>query len=201
LTAALPQLNARTLAFLNGLVDERRRRRIEKRCPRCGKTKPLSEFNRNRTRADGVQQYCRACWNAGLDAKKSQMAPAARHRWEHDRYMRHRRKNVDRHWRNWNRRRVQAPALYLENIDREFVYLRDNGCCRICGERIDLTLPTHHADSFTIDHIEPVSAGGEHSYENVRAAHLRCNVSEMWRQRKLRRAGRKVVVGDYACQG
>lgn len=184
---AVEELDGDTLRFLDSMVEERRRRQIEKRCPKCGKTKPLSEFNRNRTRADGVQQYCRVCWNAGLEAKKSQMAPAARHRWEHDRYIRHRRKNVDRHWRNWSRRRVQTPTLYFEDIDREFVYLRDGGRCRICGGRIDLMLPTHHADSFTIDHIEPVRGGGEHSYNNVRAAHLRCNVSEMWRLAKVRK--------------
>jgi hypothetical protein len=32
-----------------------------KRCPRCGETKPLSEFHTNRTRRDGVQTYCKPC--------------------------------------------------------------------------------------------------------------------------------------------
>lgn len=32
-----------------------------KRCPRCERWLPLSDFGRNRSRADGVQQYCRTC--------------------------------------------------------------------------------------------------------------------------------------------
>ena len=32
-----------------------------KRCPRCGETKPLSEFHKNKLRRDGVQVYCKPC--------------------------------------------------------------------------------------------------------------------------------------------
>jgi hypothetical protein len=32
-----------------------------KRCARCGQTKPLSEFHKNKSRRDGVQTYCRPC--------------------------------------------------------------------------------------------------------------------------------------------
>jgi len=181
---AVESLDPKTMALLETIVEEHGMRRVAKRCPRCEMTKPLSEFNRSRTRGDGVQQYCRACWSARIEEMKSRMSPAERHRWEHDRYLRHRPKNVRRHWRNWNKRRLTAPDLYVDDIDREKVYVRDNGLCGICRAPIDLTLPPQHGDSFTIDHIKPLSAGGEHSYENVRAAHLRCNASEGQRQRK-----------------
>jgi hypothetical protein len=32
-----------------------------KRCPRCGETKALEEFHRDRTSPDGVQSRCKAC--------------------------------------------------------------------------------------------------------------------------------------------
>jgi hypothetical protein len=32
-----------------------------KRCPRCGETKPLSAFHKNKWRRDGVQTYCKPC--------------------------------------------------------------------------------------------------------------------------------------------
>src|SRR5204863_5514003 len=32
-----------------------------KRCPRCGLTKPLSEFHLNRVRRDGHQSICKVC--------------------------------------------------------------------------------------------------------------------------------------------
>lgn len=32
-----------------------------KRCPRCGESKPMSEFNRDRSTASGKSCYCRPC--------------------------------------------------------------------------------------------------------------------------------------------
>lgn len=34
-----------------------------KRCPQCGQTKPLSEFNKSKSRKDGHQNVCRGCQN------------------------------------------------------------------------------------------------------------------------------------------
>lgn len=34
-----------------------------KRCDNCGEIKSLAEFNRNRTKTDGLQTQCRACSN------------------------------------------------------------------------------------------------------------------------------------------
>lgn len=35
--------------------------KFERRCPRCGVTKPLPEFARNRAKPDGRASYCRPC--------------------------------------------------------------------------------------------------------------------------------------------
>ena len=35
-----------------------------KRCSRCGKTKPVSEFCKNRRSKDGLHSYCKACKGA-----------------------------------------------------------------------------------------------------------------------------------------
>ena len=32
-----------------------------KRCPKCDKVKPVSEFHKNRSKSDGLQIYCRVC--------------------------------------------------------------------------------------------------------------------------------------------
>ena len=34
-----------------------------KRCPICGKTKPVEEFPRNRSKKDGLASYCKPCHN------------------------------------------------------------------------------------------------------------------------------------------
>jgi hypothetical protein len=36
----------------------------QKRCPDCGETKPVSAFNRNGSRPDGLQFYCKSCFSA-----------------------------------------------------------------------------------------------------------------------------------------
>lgn len=36
----------------------------QKTCPDCGERKPLAAFNRNASRPDGVQFYCRSCFSA-----------------------------------------------------------------------------------------------------------------------------------------
>ena len=48
-----------------------------KRCPRCGVTKRHEDFNRSRTRADGLQGICRPCQTV------QQREWYARHRAEH----------------------------------------------------------------------------------------------------------------------
>jgi len=35
--------------------------RTEKKCPTCGETKPISEFNKNRARGDGRSSHCKLC--------------------------------------------------------------------------------------------------------------------------------------------
>ena len=45
---------------------------------------------------------------------------------------------------------------------------RDDGECGICGEDVD-------PFSFSIDHVLALADGGDHSYANTQAAHLRCN--------------------------
>ena len=32
-----------------------------KHCPNCNKTKPISEFNKNKYKSDGLQGWCRKC--------------------------------------------------------------------------------------------------------------------------------------------
>src|ERR1700681_2247624 len=46
-------------------------------CRRCQQTKPLSEFNKDRRRKDGCQQYCRLCHRQHIDAyRKSEHGKA-----------------------------------------------------------------------------------------------------------------------------
>lgn len=66
-------------------------------------------------------------------------------------------------------RKLAAPVV--ERVALSVVYARDKGICSLCHERV----PRAEA---SIDHIIPLTKGGEHSYRNVALAHLRCNSSK-----------------------
>jgi hypothetical protein len=58
---------------------------------------------------------------------------------------------------------------------REAVLIACRGICGICGEILG-------SDPIHIDHIVPVSKGGATEFENLQAAHARCNLRKGARQ-------------------
>ena len=83
----------------------------------------------------------------------------------------------NRRWRHENpekilaknqRRRAAKANVRVENIKPSDIYKRDNGICGICGEHVDINV-------FTIDHIVPLSKGGDHIESNLQIAHRSCN--------------------------
>lgn len=62
-----------------------------------------------------------------------------------------------------------------EHIDRLLVYRKFNWTCHICGGKINCLLRLPDKMAATIDHIIPLSRGGEHLYSNVAPAHYLCN--------------------------
>jgi 5-methylcytosine-specific restriction endonuclease McrA len=50
--------------------------------------------------------------------------------------------------------------------------------CYFCGEGIDMDLHYRHTQSFTVQHITPVSRGGTDDPENFAPAHRSCNSRE-----------------------
>jgi 5-methylcytosine-specific restriction endonuclease McrA len=66
------------------------------------------------------------------------------------------------------RRRSRKLNQFVEDVDPQVVWDRDQGICGICKD------PADH-DRFDIDHIVPISKGGEHSYVNAQLAHPSCN--------------------------
>lgn len=72
-----------------------------------------------------------------------------------------------------NKRMREAAVITGERINPYKVYLRDRGVCGLCGCRV--SRKDVGIWSFTVDHITPVSKGGEHRYCNVQTAHMYCN--------------------------
>lgn len=80
-------------------------------------------------------------------------------------------------------RRVPEDRLIDKDITLKKVYKRDNGVCHICGMQCDWNSYHYEKGRFrpdefypVLDHVIPVAKGGEHSWENVKLAHWRCNL-------------------------
>lgn len=65
----------------------------------------------------------------------------------------------------------------VERFWRKTIYQRDNWTCGICGHPVDPDLEWPNPESASLDHIVPLSQGGEHTRANTRLAHLHCNTS------------------------
>ena len=72
-------------------------------------------------------------------------------------------------------RKCHAPVV--ETVLRSKVFERDDGICHICLKPVD-------PHGWHMDHIVPLSRGGEHSYKNVGVSHPFCNLSKGPRIRK-----------------
>ena len=68
----------------------------------------------------------------------------------------------------------RAPLVGPAFTTREIAE-RDGWRCHLCGRLVPDRQYTAADDDPTIDHLIPVSEGGEHSRTNVRLAHNRCN--------------------------
>jgi hypothetical protein len=74
------------------------------------------------------------------------------------------------------RRRVRLAAVKVESVDRNKVGERDQWRCGICRKTVDIQFAWPDPMSPSLDHIVPLSQGGDHTYANARISHLRCNV-------------------------
>jgi 5-methylcytosine-specific restriction endonuclease McrA len=81
----------------------------------------------------------------------------------------------DRHRRRDAARRARKSGATVESFTHAEIFERDGWTCGICTEPVDLTLRYPHPLSSSLDHVVPLSRGGEHSRVNTRLAHLVCN--------------------------
>lgn len=79
-------------------------------------------------------------------------------------------------------RRVERARLRVakvENVDPTKVFERDGWRCQLCGIKTPRKLRgTIEPNAPELDHIMPVSLGGEHSYANTHCACRECNIAK-----------------------
>lgn len=155
---------------------KRGRRKPSQTCERCGTGIPPS--------ADGRRRYCSTRCRRGSRSPSSVcevcglLIPGSAH--GNTRYCSARCNQAA--WRDNNLERRRALAVhhehvrrarkveaYVEHVDRRVVWERDSGICHIC------LLPAD-PHNWHLDHVFPLSRGGEHSYANVAVSHPTCNL-------------------------
>lgn len=77
------------------------------------------------------------------------------------------------------RRRAVKMGAKVEDVDLNSIW---TGRCGLCGEGMDRETPYPDPLSKSIDHIVPLSLGGQHVLSNLQWTHLRCNVAKGNRQ-------------------
>lgn len=176
-----------------------------KRCSKCGLQK--DRFYRRSTSKDGFDSWCVDCsrdksrrhyeYNKETVIAKTrayyELHKEEKQQYGRDHYQANKeaRKAYARAWSLENpekvreakcksqaKRRAQMMAVQFEEIDPIVVFERDGWVCGICDGPIDKALRRPDLLSKSIDHIRPLSKGGSHTYDNVQASHLCCNVSK-----------------------
>lgn len=129
-------------------------------CPRCRRYKSTDEFYLSRSTPCGFQSQCKRCIRKTRQerraAGKDVIAEAAASR---------------------KRRALQHGARF-ERYSSQEIADRDGWVCQICRKRIGRKFTFPHPRSLSIDHIIPISCGGDDVRVNVQAAHLTCNMSK-----------------------
>ncbi|WP_354002418.1 HNH endonuclease [Plantibacter cousiniae (nom. nud.)] len=94
---------------------------------------------------------------------------SARYRAEMDR-----RRRVSSNAAKHERKAREEAAI--ERFDQWEVYERDHWLCGICGQEVDPEVLDPDATSASLDHVVPLSRGGDHTRDNSVLAHLICNI-------------------------
>lgn len=138
----------------------------------CGKAECKRRYNADRSRE--TMRRLRADGERGEQYR------------EYDRQHQRKRLEAVGHWRvvyperaarydALRRARVQAATVTAAAFAPRDVLARDGWACQLCRRPIDPAIPWPDPRSPSIDHIVPLSRGGQHSLANVQAAHLGCN--------------------------
>ena len=165
-----------------------------KRCPKCEVDLPRTAFRVHRTRADGLQSVCKTCqhdYYAARYATKKQQINAQNEAYKkanpdktaerHRRYYEAHKENYRRDLRLWRRKNWRRH--YVNSLAKRSALLR--------GATIsDFTLEDwielleqygyvcaycHSTSKLTMDHIVPLSKGGNHTKANIAPACQPCN--------------------------
>lgn len=170
-----------------------------KRCSKCRRELPRSEFYKSKARPDGIQTVCKDCTR--LNNRAWRAANPGAHRRHYAAYEMtaeqcSQRDDRAKAWRaaNPERKRRNAERWLAANPEKAREIARKRTATRkarklgafvevvvelVVLERADGICGICGEDvdplAFEVDHVIPLARGGEHSYANTQPAHRLCN--------------------------
>ena len=94
---------------------------------------------------------------------------------ERDKRYRHTVAGRNAHNKKSHKRRALMAGASIEDVNPVEILERDGYRCQICGVKTSLDYDRYHSNRSEIDHITPLSKGGEHSPQNTQCLCRHCN--------------------------
>ena len=157
---------------------------ILKVCVTCKLELPTSDFRRKASRPDGLSTQCKGCAGAYDNKRYAEHKTAGTLYFQrHPEKSREQCRKYYQRNKEWfvardRRKEATLKGARVETVSSVEVYLRDGWNCGLCGGVVLFHLTSPHPLSPSLDHVQPLSRGGDHSYANTQLAHLRCNISK-----------------------
>ena len=144
---------------------------MQKVCKGCGETKDVSEFGAHKAMKDGLRTKCKPCNNSEAKSYKAENKDK-RDAYQREYYRKHY-ERVSAQNRAWARNNREKRAEYLRWRRSVKKYYADLGYDTPTLDALHALYgkiclhPDCDQPSDTIDHVVPLSRGGEHSMANA----------------------------------
>jgi 5-methylcytosine-specific restriction endonuclease McrA len=154
-----------------------------KKCTVCSEIKSLVEFSKYSRSRDGYKRFCKECQKIEFQDYCRRNKELLKEKYDiynktgiaKERKRKYAKEHPEVALRALYKRRSKIKNGIVEKFTKQEIYDKDNGLCYLCEQQIDLSLKWTEPFSFTFEHVIPIYLGGYHTFENVRAAHRRCN--------------------------
>ncbi len=164
-------------------------------CTKCMKRLPVTSFHRDKAATDGIRATCKECrgkkvavwYEENVEARRlfsknrrKKNGDIEREK-DNKRYARDREKRIALATEHSHRRKARKLNTVVEKgISIISLKKRHGTSCYYCKKEMDFTKGVgrkFNSDMATIEHLTPLSRGGEHTFENTVLACRFCNIS------------------------
>lgn len=165
-------------------------------CSRCGVPQPDDDFHRDKGGTNGRRAACKEC-ESGIERARYRKDPE-RHkesarRWREKnldyarsydsfRYARDREKRIELATKQSHIRRARLSKVETDSgLTRSALRKRDGDKCYYCHRVMDFSRAVgrkFHDLHATIEHLQPISRGGSHTFDNCVLACRSCNLTK-----------------------